>query len=244
MKKRTGRLPAISLSLAALVGMAALTPPAHAVVGGDDAPAPESWMASLQTKDGVFCGSTLIDGQWVLTAFHCVGHGETPKEDIRVRIGSLNASSGGTVAKVKQIVQHPDARYTGGVFSGPDLALLKLDKPVRHAPAQLNRKSPPISTSARMLGWGNACLDAVCQPEKLQVLELPLSKKTNDKLHFEDDRFRGTGPGDSGGPLVIRSGSGWRLAGVTSSGYQTDTHARSSFTDVTQYRKWIARSVK
>ncbi|MFI1825110.1 S1 family peptidase [Streptomyces sp. NPDC020412] len=250
-KNWTGRRrPTIPLSLttlagaAALVGVTALTTPAHAVFGGKDTPVPESWMVSLQTKGEPFCGGTLIDREWVLTAFHCVGHGEIPKDAIQLRIGSLNAGKGGTVAKVKQIVNHPDAKYDGTVFSGPDLALLKLDKPVRHAPARLNRTPLPTGTSARMLGWGNACLPEPCAPDQLQELELPLSKKSNDKLHFEDDQFRGTGPGDSGGPLVVRSGNGWRLAGVTSSGYQSDTHARSTFTDVTRYRKWIARSIK
>lgn len=244
IENRTGRRPAVIGAFAALAGVVALATPAQAVVGGADARAPEPWMASLQTKDGAFCGGTLIDSAWVLTAFHCVGDG-IAKDDMRIRIGSLTTGTGGTVAKIQQIIKHPDAHITpDGAFAGPDLALLKLDKPVPNRPAKLNAKTPPTGTPARLLGWGNTCGDDFCEPEKLQELLLPLRKKVTDKLRFEDDKFRGSGPGDSGGPLVVKSGDGWRLAGVVSSGGRTSTYTLSSFTDVAQYRKWIVRSMK
>lgn len=55
------------------------------IVGGVEAGVGDwPWQALLQSKSGAqFCGGTLVDIQWVMTASHCV-EGSKPK-DIVVR---------------------------------------------------------------------------------------------------------------------------------------------------------------
>ncbi|MET9670313.1 serine protease [Streptomyces sp. NPDC006475] len=227
--------------LAALAGVVATATPGQAVIGGAPAPAAESWMASLQTESGqAFCGGTLIERQWVITAFHCVGSGTRDTEDLRIRIGSRSSAKGGTLAKVEQVVGHPDASFVEGQgFAGPDLALLRLDRPVRHQPLRPTTTGPAIGTHARALGWGNTCWDEMCLPDMLQEITLPVSQKRSGQLVINSPEFRGVGPGDSGGPLVVKRKGSWRLAGVTSSNGLAQDHALSNFVDVSRYRDWI-----
>ena len=43
------------------------------IVGGEEAVANEwPWQLSLQSFGSHFCGATLIDAEWVLTASHCI----------------------------------------------------------------------------------------------------------------------------------------------------------------------------
>ncbi|MFC8093404.1 S1 family peptidase [Streptomyces sp. NPDC057301] len=220
--------------------MASATP-GQAVIGGAPAPAAESWMASLQTESGqAFCGGTLIDRQWVITAFHCVGSGTRDTEDLRIRIGSRSSAKGGTLAKVKRVVGHIDASFVEGQgFTGPDLALLRLARPVRHQPLRPTITSPAIGAQARALDWGNMCRDTMCTLDMLQEITLPVIQKRSDQLVINSREFRGVRPGDSGGPLVVNRKGSWRLAGVTSSNGMARDHALSNFVDVSCYREWI-----
>lgn len=43
------------------------------IVGGDVAvPHSWPWMVSVTTSGGSFCGGSIIDNSWILTAAHCV----------------------------------------------------------------------------------------------------------------------------------------------------------------------------
>jgi secreted trypsin-like serine protease len=213
------------------------TPPSTTIVGGVDATEPYPFAASLQSRGGGhFCGAALIRPRWLLTARHCVAD-ETPSS-MQARIGSNNRTSGGTVARVSQIVLHP-ARPS-------DVALVQLTSPVGHAPVAV-AESVPVNSTIRLLGWG-ATRDPNPGPpptilQQLDTVVLPDGRCGTGAPELcvgNVDGWRGACYGDSGGPAVLRVGGAWRLAGTTTAG-TTEICGRgpSIYMDSSTHRNWI-----
>ncbi|RFS84245.1 serine protease [Actinomadura spongiicola] len=195
------------------------------IIGGSDAPAPYSFMVSLQTaRDGHFCGGSLLTADWVVTAQHCVS-GKSP-EDVELRVGSLRLDSGGSARRAERFVPHPEgspARF--------DLALVRLDQPVPNAPVRLDVRQP-VGASVRLLGWGCTQPGVFCgdegRPEVLQQLDSAVRQPAacvnisapidpnSEVCTGNPDTATGPCFGDSGGPMLRRTVRGWRLIGAFS----------------------------
>uniref|UniRef100_A0A8C2WUH9 chymotrypsin n=1 Tax=Cyclopterus lumpus TaxID=8103 RepID=A0A8C2WUH9_CYCLU len=99
------------------------------IVGGQNAsPGSWPWFVSLNKAGGPFCGGSLINDQWVLTAAHCVPGNEL--FNITTYLGRLT-QSGPNVnlvsRKLKDIICHPS--YDSQTNEN-DICLLKLLAPV------------------------------------------------------------------------------------------------------------------
>eukprot|EP00794_Sanderia_malayensis_P015288 gene15288-16866_t len=88
------------------------------------------WMVALWRNGRVSCGGTLLNAEWVLTAAHCVSHGNgvvMNVNDFMVSLGQYdirNNGSGVQLIKVTSIKKHPDFTYSK--FNA-DVALIRLN---------------------------------------------------------------------------------------------------------------------
>ncbi|GAA3869572.1 trypsin-like serine protease [Saccharothrix violaceirubra] len=227
----TRLIPALAAAAMAVLGFAptaATAAPAgdvtpYIIGGGYATSAP--WAARLFSNGQQTCTATIIAPTWILTAKHCVSGG-----NLSFRIGSLDQTSGGTVANGAQIVNH----------SASDLSLVRLDRSVSATYIRLGAAgSVTVGQSVQVYGWGatSQCGSEInCQSQRLKVATVTVTGGCTDAYNGSAicaRRGNGiTAGGDSGGPMVA---NGTQVGVASTSDRQTTT----AYTNVTRYRSWI-----
>lgn len=193
----------------------------------------------------------LIHPRWVLTAAH-VGEGLGPFNSY-VRFGSERY-------EVQKVILHPEWISRGGISSGRDIALLKLDRPVKGIePVLLYTKDDEAGKVVTFVGHGYTGTGLT---GPVRALGRELRAATNKVESVNDTSIRmvfdappaGTelegisGPGDSGGPALLEVGGKLYTLGVSSTNNgqgdeeckygTTETYAR-----VSTSREWIEGTV-
>ncbi|XP_077068336.1 trypsin-like [Siphateles boraxobius] len=230
------------------------------IVGGQDASAGSwPWQVSIQSVKlgGHFCGGSLINKDWVLSAAHCFQSSSIGT--IRIYLGRRSQSGSNPYEEhrtVSRFINHPNYNNPSG---DNDIALLQLSSSVTFSdyirPVCLAATGSVFAagTESWVTGWGMLQDGGTQIPDILQEVMIPIVSNSDcDNAYgggitsnmicagLLNQGGKDSCQGDSGGPLVSRNGSHWIQSGIVSFGVGcADPKYPGVYARVSRYQDWI-----
>ncbi|NXW88597.1 CTRL protease, partial [Alopecoenas beccarii] len=224
------------------------------IINGHNAvPGSWPWQVSLRSRLGShFCGGSLINENWVVTAAHCEFN---PYSHVVV-LGQYDRSSRVESVQVKSVAKVVTNPNWDSKTLNNDIALLKLS-----SPAQLGARVSPVCLPPANLvlsdnlqcvttGWGRDSIYSQASAVLLQQVSLPLvsqsqctqywGNKITSSMLCAGAAGASSCQGDSGGPLVYQNDGIWTLIGIVSWGNSyCNVNVPTIYTRVSKFRSWI-----
>uniref|UniRef100_A0A3B1JMV7 Coagulation factor X-like n=1 Tax=Astyanax mexicanus TaxID=7994 RepID=A0A3B1JMV7_ASTMX len=219
------------------------------------------WQVLLRRKDEHgFCGGTLINQRWVITAAHCLQ--ETPDHVTIGDYDKLRPDEGELKISVQMVLIHPHFHeYT---FDS-DVALLYLSQPVEFSSVASPACLPNAALAQVLMmngqrglvtGWGatsfmgrssrflrKVVLPVIDQQECMQSTEQVVTDNMFCAGFLQAEMDACTG--DSGGPFVVNYRGTWFLTGVVSWGEKCAAEGKYGvYTRLSNFLQWIYDEIK
>ncbi|KAJ8006790.1 hypothetical protein DPEC_G00110870 [Dallia pectoralis] len=226
------------------------------IVGGQTATSGSwPWQVSLQSSGRLFCGGSLINNQWVLTAAHCF---RTIPPSLTVVLGLQNlqgSNPNSLTLSVSQIIVNPN--YNSQTNDN-DLCLLKLSSTVTFnnfiQPVCLAASDSTFytGTTSWVTGWGTTSSGGSIS-NSLQEVSVPVVGNRECNCDYGVGSItnnmicaglsaggKDSCQGDSGGPMVSKQGGRWIQSGIVSFGNGcAQPNEPGVYARVSQYQTWI-----
>jgi trypsin len=228
------------------------------IINGEDAqPGEIPYQVSLQTPDTSFhfCGGSIINPNFVVTAAHCVEN-KLPK-DIKLIVGTVNLNRPGVTHAVKEIIRHE--KYDPSNSWINDIALIRVFSSftptsyVGFVTLPEQDETVQEETMARVSGFGRLSQDGpgsrILQKATIYIAKQDYCKNMYNKILYniydthicanDPNVSRGSCNGDSGGPLIVNG----KLVGLVSWAKACSlTDYPTVYTRVPSYIDWINKN--
>jgi len=220
------------------------------------------WQVSVQMYYGFhFCGGTIIDKKWILSAAHCFSDGA---DGVVIKAGEHNlAMTEGSEQSINVEAAFVHPQYDGQTTVN-DIALIKLAKELTFddytQPACLPKFADEDADYAEgewltISGWGST--RQTRGPKTLQVATVPMISDAKCKNAYPGDISSSmfcagklgvggvdTCQGDSGGPVVKKVGDKYTVLGVVSWGVGCARPDKPGvYTRVARFEDWMKSTV-
>ncbi|XP_050071654.1 chymotrypsin-1-like [Anopheles maculipalpis] len=225
--------------------------PTPRIAGGEDAADGQfPFQVALINEGLVYCGGTVINRRWVLTAAACI----TGKalSDVQLFVGSADRLSGGRNVTAERFVLHPG--FDSQTYAN-DIALVRLVESLSFTgdqlqPAPLGTDFFETARNATVSGWGRFSISNNQLPTRLQFIqtdiidsdlcadefEEPYRSRISDRtICTSNQPAQGVCLGDAGGPLVLDG----VLVGVQSWSIPCGLGLPDVYERVSHHRPWI-----
>ncbi|XP_054152811.1 brain-specific serine protease 4-like [Oppia nitens] len=225
------------------------------VVNGKDAnEGSYPWMVAILKNGDSWCGGSIINSRWILTAAHCFMNDQDPKL-YAIRVGTVNRNRG-RAYRVDYLVMHE--RFHLDNMYNSDIAMLhvrqdiEMGENVNSICLPTRQYEDPLASRLLVTGWGQTQFDNHDLPTNLQEVLLTrisifkcadMYKGKDNKIYFSQlctlNKNQDACQGDSGGPALEYRNKAAYLVGIVSYGSTCADGMPGVFTKVSYYIDWI-----